>query len=183
MTLVLASVLAVAAFIVAGAALYLAVRAGRAVAGLDELEKRIDRMAQGFREELHAELRTDRIQLARLASGNLRMSDLQGNRPFREVLFAELQATIAAGANIAIVDVREPHEFVAGHVPGALNIPVNSIPGRISEIPGNVDEIFVYCARGQRSAAASDYLARQSGYLNVVNVGDAFGNWAGPLEH
>jgi NADPH-dependent 2,4-dienoyl-CoA reductase/sulfur reductase-like enzyme/rhodanese-related sulfurtransferase len=53
-----------------------------------------------------------------------------------------------------ILDVREPQEFALGHVEGAHNIPLNSLRGRMSELPGD-REILVYCAVGQRSYYAS----------------------------
>jgi rhodanese-related sulfurtransferase len=53
-----------------------------------------------------------------------------------------------------ILDVREPQEFALGHVEGAHNIPLNSLRGRMSELPRD-REILVYCAVGQRSYYAS----------------------------
>ncbi|MFC1927004.1 FAD-dependent oxidoreductase [Chloroflexota bacterium] len=53
-----------------------------------------------------------------------------------------------------ILDVREPQEFALGHVEGAINIPLHSLRGKMSELPRD-REILVYCAVGQRSYYAS----------------------------
>ena len=62
-----------------------------------------------------------------------------------------------------VLDVREPREFAFGHVEGATNIPLNSLRGRMSELPRD-REILVYCAVGQRSYYASRAL-RLNGFL------------------
>jgi NADPH-dependent 2,4-dienoyl-CoA reductase/sulfur reductase-like enzyme/rhodanese-related sulfurtransferase len=53
-----------------------------------------------------------------------------------------------------VLDVREPEEFALGHIEGAHNIPLNSLRGRMSELPRD-REILVYCVVGQRSYYAS----------------------------
>jgi len=52
-----------------------------------------------------------------------------------------------------LLDVREPDEFEAGHIPGAINIPLNDIRRRISEIPRG-KQILVYCQVGRRAHLA-----------------------------
>jgi NADPH-dependent 2,4-dienoyl-CoA reductase/sulfur reductase-like enzyme/rhodanese-related sulfurtransferase len=53
-----------------------------------------------------------------------------------------------------VLDVREPEEFALGHIEGAHNVPLNSLRGRMSELPRD-REILVYCVVGQRSYYAS----------------------------
>ncbi len=74
---------------------------------------------------------------------------------------------IKAGAKI--VDVRTPGEFAAGAYPGAVNIPLDALPGRLKELPKN-RPIVLYCASGMRSASAARILER-AGYDQVVNAG------------
>ena len=84
---------------------------------------------------------------------------------------AELKARLAAGEHPFIVDVREPleHEQQALPTP-TLNIPLNSLPGRLEEIADRQDEeIIVHCRSGARSAAAKAFL-QQQGYTNVRNL-------------
>lgn len=69
--------------------------------------------------------------------------------------------TETSGEKTFLVDVRSPAEFATGHAPGAVNIPVDALRGRLSEIPGGAD-VRVYCAVGQRGYLATRIL-NQSG--------------------
>ncbi|OQA33679.1 MAG: Thiosulfate sulfurtransferase PspE precursor [Betaproteobacteria bacterium ADurb.Bin341] len=71
-----------------------------------------------------------------------------------------------------IIDVRMPQEFAAGHITGALNIPVERIESAIGEVKGLSKEspILLYCRSGRRSAIARVLLERQ-GYRNVLDGG------------
>ncbi|MDQ1330392.1 MAG: hypothetical protein QG578_655 [Thermodesulfobacteriota bacterium] len=66
------------------------------------------------------------------------------------------------GPDPYIIDVRDPSEYVRGHVGSAVNIPLNSIRFRLDEIPKNRD-IWLYCLVGKRSYFASRIL-RQKGF-------------------
>ena len=69
-----------------------------------------------------------------------------------------------------VVDVRTPAEFSGGAYPGAINIPVDEVQMRISEIGSKSRDITVYCASGARSAYAQRILM-QLGFTNVKNGG------------
>src|SRR5258705_5263934 len=56
------------------------------------------------------------------------------------------------------LDVREPSEYVAGHVPGAKLVPLGSLPARIGELPRH-EPIYVIFASGSRSRTAAALLA------------------------
>ncbi len=66
----------------------------------------------------------------------------------------------AAHADGALVlDVREPHEYVAGHVPGARLLPLSKVTSSVGELP--LDRpIYVICQGGNRSRLAAQELAR-----------------------
>jgi len=76
--------------------------------------------------------------------------------PFHRITVQEAADMLRDGAHI--IDVREPHEYVAGHVPGAPLIPVNSVFARREELPKDGKLIFT-CAVGQRSALACEMAA------------------------
>jgi len=59
--------------------------------------------------------------------------------------------------DLVVLDVRNPNEYVAAHYPEALNIPVNELETRFSEIPSG-KPVLAYCARGVRSARACEIL-------------------------
>ncbi len=70
--------------------------------------------------------------------------------------------------NVAVIDVREPHEFDAGHVPDAKLIPVATVFARREELPRDKDIVFV-CGVGQRSALACE-MAAAVGLTRLFNL-------------
>ncbi len=75
---------------------------------------------------------------------------------------------IAAGAKV--VDVRSPAEFADGAYPGAVNIPLPTLPARMNELGAKDTPIVLYCASGARSGQAMRFL-KQNGFTDVVNAG------------
>jgi rhodanese-related sulfurtransferase len=67
-----------------------------------------------------------------------------------------------------LLDVRTPEEFAGGHVPEAVNIPVDQLPARLAEV-GARKKIVVYCRSGARSARAAAVL-RAAGH-EVHDIG------------
>lgn len=61
-----------------------------------------------------------------------------------------------------IVDVRSPSEFLTGNVAGSINIPLQEIPNRISEIQALKSPVVLCCASGGRSGIAHGLLSQQS---------------------
>jgi rhodanese-related sulfurtransferase len=80
-------------------------------------------------------------------------------------------ASVAAGA--VILDVREPEEWVAGHIPGALHIPLADVPARLDELPDG--EIVVICRSGGRSARAVGWLTDHG--FEAINLTGGMGAW------
>ncbi len=75
---------------------------------------------------------------------------------------------IAAGARI--IDVRTPVEFRDGSYPGAVNIPLASLPARMHELEPRSSPIVLFCASGARSAQGARLL-KQAGFTDVINAG------------
>jgi len=79
---------------------------------------------------------------------------------------------------VVFVDVREPDEFKAGHIPGAKSIPRGTIewmvPKKISDDKNA--SIVVYCEHGSRGALAT-YTLVQMGYINVRNLEGGRAAW------
>jgi rhodanese-related sulfurtransferase len=86
----------------------------------------------------------------------------------------EARRLVQSGA--LLVDVRSREEYGAGHVPGAINLPVQELPRRMAELPRD-KPLVLYCRSGHRSGRATDML-RQAGYSGVHNLG-AMGRWPG----
>lgn len=91
---------------------------------------------------------------------------------FLKNLFSQVDETAvlqALGRKPFLVDVRTPNEFASGSVQGAVNIPLDELPERISEFSGK-ESVVVFCRSGNRSAQAKAILDR-SGVPNVYNGG------------
>ena len=85
----------------------------------------------------------------------------------------QLQAVMAQ-RDVTLVDVREVFEYTAGHVPGAVNIPLGLIPVKVHELPADA-ELTIICQSGNRSMQACMWLAKQG--RRSVNVVGGTGTW------
>jgi adenylyltransferase/sulfurtransferase len=81
----------------------------------------------------------------------------------------------AAGDNLLLLDVREPHELAQSSVNGALNIPMAQIPGRLAELDRD-RPIAVLCHSGSRSQAVAGFLLQQ-GFGQVANLAGGIVRW------
>lgn len=70
------------------------------------------------------------------------------------------------GAGDVVLDVRRPEEYDAGHLAGAVNIPLHELLARMAEVPGG--KVWVHCASGYRSGVAASLLQRAG--RDVVHV-------------
>jgi rhodanese-related sulfurtransferase len=102
----------------------------------------------------------DPVNLAGMVAGNV----LRGDHPLAQ--WSEL-----APDGVFLVDVRAPGEFKEGSVPGAVNIPLEELRGRLDELPED-REVWLYCAAGQRAYYATRALL-QRGHL-VRNLTGGF---------
>ncbi len=78
---------------------------------------------------------------------------------------------------LTLLDVRQPNEYEAGHIPGARLIPLPDIVSRLGEIDSNKATV-VYCAVGGRSRIAAQMIAAQ-GFSEVYNLSGGFKAWKG----
>ncbi len=86
---------------------------------------------------------------------------------------AYVEQYVDANAEHLLIDVRTPSEFDSGYIEGAINIPVDQIANRLSEIPSDIP-IVVYCRSGNRSATAARTLV-ENGYEQVYDMGGVIG--------
>jgi len=78
---------------------------------------------------------------------------------------------------VALIDVREEDEYLEGHVPTAINIPLSGLDQRYSEIEG---ESYIICQSGMRSMRACQFLQAQG--VEVTNVTGGTLAWDEELE-
>ena len=76
-----------------------------------------------------------------------------------------------------LMDVREADEFRAGHIPGAINVPLSGID--TISIPKD-KQVFVYCLRGTRSCQAARKM-KKMGYTKAKSIGGIMG-YKGQIE-
>jgi rhodanese-related sulfurtransferase len=94
-------------------------------------------------------------------------------KPYRTVSAVQAAALTEAGA--ILLDVREPHEWQAGHAPQARHIPLGQLPRRAAELPESRAVVTV-CRSGARSARAAAILARDG--RDVSNLAGGMRAWA-----
>ena len=100
---------------------------------------------------------------------------------FRRVTGDEAQKMMASETGYLIVDVRTPQEYAEGHIPHAINIPMERFgEAPPQELPDRNQTIFVYCVKGIRSMNVANRLAHM-GYKNIVEMG-GIQDWHGAIE-
>jgi rhodanese-related sulfurtransferase len=98
-----------------------------------------------------------------------------GNTPsHKEVTALELQAMLTAKA-VTLVDVREPEEFAAEHIPGAINQPLSRFdPAALPQAGGTM--VVLQCAGGKRSGMALDKCAAAQAAIDT-HLGGGLAAW------
>ena len=100
---------------------------------------------------------------------------------YRQIDMTQAVSLMDTEKNYIILDVRTPEEFADKHIPGAINIPNESISDSdIPELPDKGQLILVYCRSGNRSKQASSKLAAL-GYTNIKEFGGII-DWPGEIE-
>ena len=95
----------------------------------------------------------------------------------REVTVHEATGRLAAGEGVRLIDIREDHEWDAGHAAGAEHLGKGIIERDIEEaVPDKNAEIILYCGGGYRSALSADALQRM-GYTNVFSMAGGWRAW------
>ena len=90
---------------------------------------------------------------------------------YKKISAADAKARMDSGDTIVILDVRTQEEYDAGHIPGAILVPNETIVDKQPELLPDLDaEILVYCRSGNRSAQAAKKLIA-IGYTNVIDFG------------
>lgn len=147
---------------------------GAQIVGFDGVDKRIDTIAQIIKtggsvedltriEQAYAppySSAKDPVAIAGYVAGNI----LSGK--MKPIYWRELNDL--KGSEYLLIDVRTLMEFEAGSIPGAINIPLDSMREHLGEIPSD-RQIILYCGVGLRGYLASNIL-RLNGFENVRNL-------------
>ena len=116
--------------------------------------------------------------------GFLKLVDDARNR-IRELNVTEAREHLSANPAAQLIDVREDHEWQAGHAAHARHLSRGIIERDIeTQIPNNQTELILYCGGGYRSALSADNLQRM-GYTNVYSMDGGWKAWkesGAPIE-
>ncbi|SII62208.1 rhodanese-like protein [Mycobacteroides abscessus subsp. abscessus] len=74
----------------------------------------------------------------------------------------------------AIIDVREDDEWEAGHIEGAIHVPLGELPERLDDLPLD-DDMYIICRTGGRSLRATAWLNLNG--FDAYNVEGGMGSW------
>jgi rhodanese-related sulfurtransferase len=98
--------------------------------------------------------------------------------PF-EIAPKDVKRQIDAGARMAMIDVREPHEHQMAHIEGARLIPMNTVPANLQQLETAADEalLVVFCHHGIRSLNVVNWL-REQGIANCQSMNGGIDRWS-----
>jgi adenylyltransferase/sulfurtransferase len=103
--------------------------------------------------------------------------DLECAAPPAGIGPAELRQQLQSAAPPFLLDVREPAEYAAGHLPGATLLPLDQLAAGVAAVPRQ-GPVVVYCRSGARSARAIEQLQTAFGYTNLRNLEGGMLAWA-----
>lgn len=96
---------------------------------------------------------------------------------WKETTGQELVQRQATGEKVLVVDVRSPAEFAAGHVPGAINLPVDTLTGSEPVLKDRKQmPVVLYCKSGRRAGIAAAALEKQ-GFTRLEHLTGDIGGW------
>ncbi len=94
-----------------------------------------------------------------------------------ESLSPILAVTRMNGGDVAVVDVRDPHEFVKGHIEDAQNIPLGKLEEQIGTLePYKSKEVLIVCQSGTRTSAACKTLSK-AGFEKLFTLQGGMQSW------
>jgi hydroxyacylglutathione hydrolase len=94
---------------------------------------------------------------------------------FETVDVEDMASWVLSAEPMTVLDVRDEHEWVSGHVPGALHAYVPDVPFRAGEIPRDAP-VAVHCASGYRAGIAASLL-EQEGLTRIIHVHGEYSDW------
>lgn len=110
-------------------------------------------------------------------TGDAESKNQSSGAEYKRISAEEAKTRMDSGDEVIILDVRTEREYQAGHIPGAILIPNETIADKTPNLLPDLDaEILIYCRSGNRSAQAARKLI-QIGYTNVYDFG-GINSWA-----
>jgi hydroxyacylglutathione hydrolase len=94
---------------------------------------------------------------------------------FPRIRSAELERRLLEGETLVVVDVREIHEWVAGRVPGSVNLPLHHVPAGAGALPLGT-QLAVHCGHVYRGTLGASLL-EQAGRGRITVIEDGYEGW------
>ncbi|XP_063063555.1 thiosulfate:glutathione sulfurtransferase [Engraulis encrasicolus] len=127
------------------------------------------------------------IQSCNISTSSVKFND---DSPDADVVTYEQLASMVAGGNVKLVDVRNPEEFQAGRIPGSINIPLRDLEQSLQLSPQHFellfealpprkgdDNIVFHCQAGRRSTSALG-IAKKLGYTRARHFAGGYSEWS-----
>lgn len=179
-------ILGIVGLLIAGMALWGVWRLQRELSARKREHYYLEQKVKAIPGHIEAAVEPLRIQVAMLAQGRP-VSDrlIRTGRLYHEISAENARGLLTADSGpdrILLLDVRSPAEYAKRHISGATLIPVEDLEVRYrTEVSPALEKIIVYCAGGDRSRLACDFLSRRD-YGNVYYIKDGLEGWTGPVE-
>lgn len=97
-------------------------------------------------------------------------------RRVKEITVKDALALRHTTGDAVFLDVRDPHEYNLGKIPGAVNIARGNLEKNVEEQVPREKTVIVYCANGNRSAFSAEVL-QIMGYKTVRSLKEGFSGW------
>ncbi|MFS3915630.1 sulfurtransferase TusA family protein [Bacillus australimaris] len=104
----------------------------------------------------------------------------EGKSMISEMSLNAFQQKVKEERSVFILDVREQDEYEAGHIPGAVHIPLGEVEKRAEELSRDT-VIYLICHSGRRSELAAQRL-KEKGFQQLINVVPGMNSWTGAIE-
>ena len=101
--------------------------------------------------------------------------------PFRRLTPAQVAHLIAQRAEVFLVDIREPRQFHAGHLPDAISLPADDFVDRYEREINPDDPVILICEKGLNSIAAAKFLIAQN-FTDVATMEGGMTAWQESLK-
>ncbi len=101
-----------------------------------------------------------------------------------EISVDELEALLAEGEDVRVVDIRQPAAFDRGHIPGSENIPFSELPQSVDRLDG-AERVVTVCPHGQASVQAARLVQSYEGLAEdarVESLAEGITGWEGDIE-
>jgi len=179
-------IVGMAGLLVASVAMWRVWRLQRELSTRKREQYYLEQKVKAIPQHIEATVEPLRIQVALLSQGRPVSNRLiRTGRLYHEISGEEARELLIADSGtdrILLLDVRSTGEYSKRRILGATLIPVEDLEMRFqTEIPFAFEKIIVYCAGGDRSRLACDFLSRHE-YGNVYHLKDGLQGWSGPVE-